>query len=446
MAKPISATAVRNIEQDIERLKHQIVACHESAAKASGDVERVTLEGAARSLERQLLVCQQRLVGGEYTLLQVVSDDATPRELGLARRKGPVLRADETYLPWWRQFAVGMPHAFMRGSLFAPVSYKDDKDRPQHKSATIYEQGDVSLKFTGEGLDELDCRVLAACLEYYRDRPLSRDSDNPVWIKKTAAEFMRNFMGLTYHPVTHKRIRDSLLRLSHGSLSLRVRCNDRYLTLPTPKLLDAAFYDGAADDDCLVAPEDQFRSRDIIAFRVSAALASYFAPEQWSSIPYPALFDQTGFAAMWSRIFATHDSPHPIITPNVLKATGFKGTIGQFNDKTREAFARLSRPGTDAAIRMIGYSVDEKNISGDLARWQEGAPATKLRSVKAKTKIKEARLAIGSDEAKAKAQKAQARQEREKARLAERYLQAKALKAATDALAKLPTKPAPKTI
>jgi hypothetical protein len=75
-------------------------------------------------------------------------------------------------LPLWREGQRGTPNSFLRSALFAAIH---GKDRVFIKDATLFSQKELSVKFTGEQLNQEDMTVWLALVDLARQHPLGME-------------------------------------------------------------------------------------------------------------------------------------------------------------------------------------------------------------------------------------------------------------------------------
>lgn len=281
----------------------------------------------------------------------------SPAALNAARTRRAVRRGRDVYLPSWSDFAVGLPNALLRSSLWSAGESSDT----WMEAAEIAALGqDVCVLYTGKQLTQYDRRVLAACLEYYKeDKPLSAGGTSS-WVCISFFQFAQG-MGLTYTLNTHKALRASLVRLE--AAALRVRTGS--LELPVPRLLEAAF-----DDGYQTLPESDLKGSDQIAFRVLEQIAALYGPNSWSAVPKPAL-ELKGLKSWLSGFYATHSGAKQLPFKTLQTLSAMTCRPNDFRACFIRALDGLAMPDTDPQIRVSGYCVskDKKSIIVHLVRW-----------------------------------------------------------------------------
>ena len=80
------------------------------------------------------------------------------------RRQGKVIQ-----LPLWYEEERGTPNSFLRSALFAAIQ---GKDRKLLKGATLASSKDVTVKYTGEQLNQEDLSIWETLVHIARQHPL----------------------------------------------------------------------------------------------------------------------------------------------------------------------------------------------------------------------------------------------------------------------------------
>jgi hypothetical protein len=326
------------------------------AALSAPGAQQETLAAGSHSLALAARRAAARARAEEAPILEL-EPTATPAAVNAARTRRAVRRGRDVYLPCWSDYAVGLPNALLRSTLWTAGEGGAD----WMEGAEIATLGqDARVLYTGRQLTQYDRRVFAACLDYYKEgRPLS-DGCSSAWVCVTFYQFAQS-MGLAYTLNSHKAMRASLVRLEAAAL----RLGTGNLELPVPRLLEVAFADGYH-----TRPEGELKGSDQIAFRVLEQFATLYGPTAWTAVPKPAL-ELRGIRAWLAGFYATHRAARELPFSKLQTLSGMTCRPNDFRACVTRALDELSKPDVDDDIRVTGYQVsaDRKAITVVLARW-----------------------------------------------------------------------------
>lgn len=107
-------------------------------------------------------------------------------------------------LPIWPEPKRGAPNSFIRSALFAAIQ---SKDRQYIKEAVLASQDGITVKFTGEQLNQTDLDVWETIVHMAREQPLG------TFCSFTAHGLLKS-MGMPTGNSQHKQLHSTLLRLT----------------------------------------------------------------------------------------------------------------------------------------------------------------------------------------------------------------------------------------
>ena len=107
-------------------------------------------------------------------------------------------------LPLWPEPKRGAPNSFIRSALFAAIQ---SKDRQFLKEAVLASQDGITIKYTGEQLNQSDLDVWETIVHLARDQPLGT-------IASFTAHGLLKALGLPTGNSQHKQLHSTLLRLT----------------------------------------------------------------------------------------------------------------------------------------------------------------------------------------------------------------------------------------
>ncbi|MGN5538868.1 plasmid replication initiator TrfA [Alcaligenes sp. Lyrl_28] len=306
-----------------------------------------TLSSLARSSERH--------IKGNDDPVKTLPSNATKAEVALSRRRQATRHGADTYLPSLSDFVQVMPHELLRCSLFSSnrtVQAKNEQVLTGDTSLLVANKkiasfNNVTVELSGYELCQFDRVVYATCLDYYRERPLSREVESR-YVETNFYEFSQR-MGRSYSTILHRSIRASLLRLSFAQLRIR---RER-LNLEVPKLLSASFEDSEQGAGSLLRVGRPMGS-DRLWLRVGESVAELFGPGAWTG------FDQkmahyTGLQGWLASFYATHQAPLWLEVKKLYDLSGYESRFSNFRKGLCEALDKLKAPGTPRSCQIAEY-------------------------------------------------------------------------------------------
>ena len=115
-------------------------------------------------------------------------------------------------LPLWRDDKRGAPNSFLRSALFAAIQ---SKDRADFKEATLFSQDGITIKYTGEQLNQEDLIVWLTLIDLAKQHPLGTECSF------TARGILKH-MGMDTSGQSHERLRKSILRMTACAVVIKL--------------------------------------------------------------------------------------------------------------------------------------------------------------------------------------------------------------------------------
>jgi hypothetical protein len=132
------------------------------------------------------------------------------------------LESGIVYLPTWREDRQGSPNSFLRSALFAAIQ---SKDRRQLKEAVLGSQQGITIKYTGEQLNQEDLTIWLTLVDLAKQSPLGTECNF------TAHEILMH-MGMAKHGDAYEKLRTSILRMTACVLTVsneKITFSDRII-------------------------------------------------------------------------------------------------------------------------------------------------------------------------------------------------------------------------
>ena len=342
--------------------------------------QRKTVFDAAERLE-QIASSLERNADKESVepAIALLASNATADEVQTARRRQAIRRGAEVYLPSWSAIAWALPNAFLRTALFSTTrSVQARNEELLSGSDSLLVAGkeiasfaNLTLTFSGYELCQFDKRVYAACLDYYRDIPLSPE-EHAEYVSTSFYEFIKR-LGNKYSLKAHRAVRASLLRLSFAQMRLRYK----RMNIEVPKLLSVSFEDGDAGGDS--------KGSDLLMLRVSVSIAELFGSGAWTAVSKDAAaYD--GLMGWLASFYASHSLPQWLPITNLYRLSGYESHMRNFKSSLTNALEKLKATEVPDCSRISAYHVskDGSRICVVRATW---AP-TKIETSKGEQKPK----------------------------------------------------------
>lgn len=280
--------------------------------------------------------------------IAVLPSDATVEEVQKARCRQATRRGPDVYLPSWSAVAQALPNTFLRSALFSSGrSIQAENEKVFSGDQTLLVAGkeiasfqNLTLTFSGYELCQFDRRVYAACLDYYREVPLSPE-ECPRHVRTSFYQFVSR-MGNEYSVKAHKAIRASLLRLTFAQMRLRYN----RMNIEVPKLLSVTFEDGEAGGD--------FKGGDMLMLRVTVSVAELFGPGAWTSVAKEAV-GYDGLRGWLASFYASHSGPQWLPLKRLYLLSGYEAHMRNFRASLIRALEKLKGAQTPNCSRVAAY-------------------------------------------------------------------------------------------
>jgi hypothetical protein len=355
--RPPPTVNLKNAEE-LRQLSNQLA---QAAMTTEHGHQGVVLTAAERLGKIAESVARKAKAAASEPSVAVLLADATVDEVRKARRRQAIRRGKDTFLPSWNDMALALPNTLLRSALFstgrsvqansARVLAGDQSTMVAGKEIASFKS--VTLTFSGYQLCQFDRHVYAACLDYYREKPLSPE-DSHQYITTSFYEFAKR-MGVSYGLNPHKAIRTSLLRLSFAQMRLRYAG----WNLEVPKLLTVSFEDGLTSG--------MFKGSDIILFRVTESVAELFGPGAWTAVDKEAV-GYDGLMGWLASYYAGHSAAMWLDVKWLYRLSGYESHMRNFKASLIGALERLKDERTPACSRVSTYAFTEHGSKLEVVR------------------------------------------------------------------------------
>jgi hypothetical protein len=231
-------------------------------------------------------------------------------------------------LPLWFDQERGTPNSFLRSALFAAI---ESKDRRFLKETILASSKDVSVKYTGEQLNQEDLSVWEALVHLAREHPLGN-------VCRFTAHSMLKSLGLHTGGAEHRRLHTTITRM----IACAVEIKHDGLTYIGSLIEDA----GAIDEE----PTTHY------AVRLNANLIRLYGETRWTALNWEQRrqLRRKSLAQALHAYYSTHARPVPVKLATLRDYTGSRNTQpADFKRKVRAALTELMRIGF-----LVGFQIE----------------------------------------------------------------------------------------
>jgi hypothetical protein len=243
--------------------------------------------------------------------------------------------AEIIQLPLWHEGERGAPNSFLRTALFAAIQ---SKDRKYLQGVQLAGSKDVSVKYTGQQLNQEDLSVWETLVHLAREHPLGN-------VCQFTAHGLLRKLGLHTGGHEHKRLHETLTRMV--ACAVEIKHEGRFYI---GSLIEkAAGMDGNAPDD---EPKRHY------ALILNRDLINLFGETQWTAI----LWDQRKqlrrqpLAQALHGYYSTHRVPLPV------KVDTLRRFVGSANEQ-KAGFKRHLKKALEELVEvkfLVSYEIDDK--------------------------------------------------------------------------------------
>jgi hypothetical protein len=222
--------------------------------------------------------------------------------------------AEIIQLPLWAEQKRGTPNSFLRSSLFAAVQ---GKDRRFLKEEVLASQNGITVKFTGEQLNQSDLDVWETLVHLARQHPLGH-------VCGFTAHGLLKALGLHTGNTDHKWLHSVIIRLTACAVEI---------THEGKTYFGSLIESGAKDQ--LTRHYNIKLNRDLIRL---------YGGTQWTAIDWKQRqqLRRQPLAQALHAFYSTHAKPYPIKLATLQEVTGSRNPQpASFKRQMRQALTSL---------------------------------------------------------------------------------------------------------
>lgn len=234
-------------------------------------------------------------------------------------------------LPLWPEPKRGAPNSFIRSALFAAIQ---SKDRKFMKEAVLASQDGITIKFTGEQLNQADLDVWETIVHLAREQPLGT-------VASFTAHGLLKAIGLPTGNSQHKQLHSTLLRLT----ACAVEVTHEGKTYFGPLIKSGA--------------KDEITRH--YAVELNKGIIKLFGENQWTALDWQQRQGLRGqpLAQALHAFYSSHRQPYAVKLQTLQAYTGSRNKqLASFKRQVRTALGELV---------IVGFLVSFE-LDGDLVR------------------------------------------------------------------------------
>ena len=257
-------------------------------------------------------------------------DDKLARMKEVSRQREA---AQVIQLPLWPEPKRGTPNSFIRSALFAAIQ---SKDRVFLKEATLASQKGITVKFTGEQLNQEDLSVWETFAHLARQHPLGH-------LSEFTAHGLLKSLGMHTGLSQHKQLHSTIIRLTACAVEITHEGKTYFGPLVKSGL------------------KDELTSHYRI--ELNRELIRLFGENQWTALDWQQRQGLRGkhLAQALHAFYSSHRQPFPIKLDTLRSYVGSKNfQKAGFKVKLRVALDELVMIGF-----LSGYAIDGDIVSVD---------------------------------------------------------------------------------
>lgn len=257
-------------------------------------------------------------------------DDKLARMKEVSRQREA---AQVIQLPLWPEPKRGTPNSFIRSALFAAIQ---SKDRVFLKEATLASQKGITVKFTGEQLNQEDLSVWETFAHLARQHPLGH-------LSEFTAHGLLKSLGMHTGLSQHKQLHSTIIRLTACAVEITHEGKTYFGPLVKSGL------------------KDELTSHYRI--ELNRELIRLFGENQWTALDWQQRQGLRGkhLAQALHAFYSSHRQPFPIKIDTLRSYVGSKNfQKAGFKVKLRAALDELVKIGF-----LSGYAIDGDIVSVD---------------------------------------------------------------------------------
>lgn len=230
-------------------------------------------------------------------------------------------------LPLWPEPKRGAPNSFIRSALFAAIQ---SKDRKFMKEAVLASQDGITIKFTGEQLNQADLDVWETIVHLAREQPLGT-------VASFTAHGILKAMGMPTGNSQHKQLHSTIIRLT----ACAVEITHEGKTYFGPLIKSGA--------------KDEITRH--YGVELNKGIIKLFGENQWTALDWQQRQELRGqpLAQALHAFYSSHREPYAVKLQTIQAYTGSRNRqLASFRRQVRAALNELVNAGFLVAFDFDG--------------------------------------------------------------------------------------------
>lgn len=225
----------------------------------------------------------------------------------------------------------GTPNSFIRSALFAAIQ---SKDRVFMKDSTLFSQQGITVKFTGEQLNQEDMTVWLTLVHFARVHPLGNECGFTAYV------ILKN-MGLDDGGDQRKVLYNSIVRLN--ACSVQISKNRKIF--------------GASLIESFLVDEES----GSYSIRLNKELINLFGENDWTAIDWEQRkqLRRKPLASKLHEYYSSHQNPLPVTFEFLFNITGSRNV-------QLASFKRQVKTALDVLVKinfLASYSIERDKVT-----------------------------------------------------------------------------------
>ena len=234
-------------------------------------------------------------------------------------------------LPLWRDDKRGAPNSFLRSALFAAIQ---SKDRCQLKEAVLGSQQGITIKYTGEQLNQEDLTIWLALVDLVKQHPLGTECN-------FTAHGILKHMNMDTSGQAYEKLRMSILRMTACVLTVT---NEKYTF--SDRIIDRFIVD------------EETKHYKVTVGRHTIKL---FGDNNWTAVEHKQrrLLSRKPLALALHGYYSSHEKPLPVSIEFLASITGSTNSQkASFKRQVKIALEELTKIGF-----LKSYEIDSDMVA-----------------------------------------------------------------------------------
>ena len=260
-----------------------------------------------------------------------MKDKLTKQLESLRRTIAERASAEIIQLPFWAEPKRGTPNSFLRSALFSAIQ---SKDRVFLKGVTLASQESITIKFTGEQLNQEDLTLWETLVHLSKRHPLGN-------VCTFTAHGILKALNLPTGGQQHRQLHESIIRLTGG--------------------ISEITHEGKTYFGPLIKSGIKDEVTSHYTIELNRELIRLYGETQWTAIDWQQRLElrKKPLAQALHAFYSSHRQPFPVKLATLQRLTGSKNAqAADFKRKCRVALDELVKLGF-----LTGYRIERDTVT-----------------------------------------------------------------------------------